>query len=158
MIKFASVLILATLSVLLLTDVVWAQHDENCLDCHSLHYAKTARMLMTNDPDVSINSHTRKPLDGLNSMCMGCHSGDGGPEITIMQTHPVGLTPIKVKVPANRLRDGKITCVGCHDPHPSNTNYKYLLVDTKDGTNMSKLCGICHGDKTEKAAVPTAKK
>lgn len=85
-------------------------------------------------------------------MCMGCHSGEGGMEIQVMQTHPVGITPVKVKVPANLLRDGKITCMACHDPHPSNTNYKYLIVDTKDGVEMSKFCGACHGDKTAPVA------
>jgi len=151
--KFACVLVVATLCVLMLTCVAWAQHDENCVDCHSIHYSKSAKMLMANEPDVSENSHTKKPLEGVDAMCMGCHSGDGGPEIAVMDTHPVGMVPIKVKVPVERLRDGKITCMGCHDPHPSNTNYKYLVVDTNEGANLFKFCGLCHDDKTKKAAV-----
>ena len=150
--KFASVLVFTTFSVLLLTCAAWAQHDENCVACHSLHESKSDKMLMTNDLDVSTNTHTNQPLDGVDSMCMGCHSGEGGTEIAIMHTHPVGIAPVKAKVPAEFLRDGKITCMGCHEPHPSNTNYKYLVVDTSDGENMFKFCGLCHGDKTQKVA------
>ncbi len=148
--RFTTVLAVATFSVLFFTIAAWAQHDENCIDCHSPHYSKSKKMLMTNEPSVETNSHTNKPLDGVDSMCMGCHSGEGGTEVAIMQTHPVGTTPVKVNVPTDRLRDGKITCVGCHDPHPSNSNYKYLVVDTDNGENMYKFCGLCHGDKTKK--------
>ena len=106
---------------------------------------------MNNEPDLSTNSHTNQPLEGVDSMCMGCHSGVEGPEIAIMATHPVGTIPVKVNVPEDLLRDGKIICMGCHEPHPSNTNYKYLRADTNEGADMGAFCGLCHGEKTASA-------
>lgn len=151
--SFTKGVVFALLGIVLLACSSWAAgHDDNCVDCHSLHYATTEKMLMTNEPDASVNSHSDQPLQGVTAMCMGCHNGGGGPEIAVSHTHPVGISPIKVNVPAELLRDGKITCVGCHDPHPSNSNYKYLIVDTEDGASMYKFCGRCHGDKINTAS------
>jgi predicted CXXCH cytochrome family protein len=53
-------------------------------------------------------------------------------------------------VPDELLRDGKLECVGCHDPHPSNTNYKYLRVSTSQGAAMGNFCNLCHSAKSGK--------
>ena len=44
-------------------------------------------------------------------------------------------------------------CVGCHDPHPSNANRKYLRVNTSGG-NMQKFCSLCHPSKSGKRTNP----
>ena len=42
------------------------------------------------------------------------------------------------------LREGKMTCTSCHNPHGSISNVKALKV----GSSVAELCESCHGDQT----------
>jgi predicted CXXCH cytochrome family protein len=70
--------------------------------------------------------------------------------IASAMSHPYGVVPNPkvANVPSVFLRNNKLDCVGCHDPHPSNPNYKYLRVDTKGGADMKNFCGMCHFTKS----------
>ena len=132
--------------------LAYGPHDPNCTGCHSLHNAKAPKIIAVEPYTKEVNPITKKKPTGIASLCLGCHNPDLGIKpILLSHSHPVEVTPSKkVKVPKSLLRDGKVTCSSCHDPHPSNPNYKYLIVDTKNGTELANLCGKCHGDKVEK--------
>jgi hypothetical protein len=40
--------------------------------------------------------------------------------------------------------------MGCHDPHPTNSYYKYLRVDTAGGSKIQDFCSLCHSSKSGK--------
>ena len=140
---------------------VFAQHDENCSDCHNLHDAK-APFSMAVKPDTTIiNPYTKKNISGQSSICMGCHNGSAGPEIDMKKIHPVGMKPnaLKVTVDSTLLsKAGIFECSSCHDFHPSNTNYKYLRVDV-DQDDIGLFCALCHSSKRKKdSPVPSLDK
>ncbi len=118
-------------------------HDNNCTDCHSLHYAKGKAII-----GVAPKGEGEKSDIPL---CLGCHNKDEGiMPILISSTHPVGAKPAKVKVPSDLLRpDGTMGCSSCHDPHPSNPNYKYLQGDIKKAGELGKFCAMCHQEKVD---------
>lgn len=126
-------------------------HDPNCIECHSIHDAKGARLIAVT-PLAPNNPSTGSTLTGGNTLCLGCHSDEGGVlPIDLMKTHPVGMKPVKVLVPGEVLdKDGTLRCMSCHDPHPANANYKYLVVNTNDGDDMGAFCGYCHTAQVEK--------
>lgn len=150
-------ILLLTMSVMILVGrgAVWAQHDNNCKDCHSIHDAKGGKIIAVAPDLKDVNPVTKKPLSGISSLCLGCHSGEGGPEISIMKSHPVGVVPNpkKAQVPAEWLRDGGLfECSSCHDFHPNVTNYRYLRIDVgPNGNDLGKFCAICHADKRSKS-------
>ncbi len=137
-------------------------HDGlECTGCHALHTAKDGKLIFAveeNRKDVS--PRTKQPYGGVTALCLGCHdtSDKGGQDIKPIvahMSHPFGLTSVNPKVaqvPSELLRDGRFECVSCHDPHPSNTNYKYLRVDTANGAKMSSFCAVCHPAKADKSA------
>jgi predicted CXXCH cytochrome family protein len=48
---------------------------------------------------------------------------------------------------------GRFECMGCHDPHPSNENYRYLRVDVGDkGQKLDVFCAECHSGKADRSA------
>ena len=82
--------------------------------------------------------------------------GQGYAPVAGHMSHPYGLASVNSKVanvPADLLRGGRFECVGCHDPHPSNPNHKYLRVDTAKGQNMDAFCGVCHSVKADPKVV-----
>ena len=127
-----------------------------CVGCHGIHTAKGDIIFAVEPNKKSINPRTKTPNSGITALCLGCHEtmehgGLGIIPISAAMSHPFGIT-VNAKVaavPAEFLRDGKLECVGCHDPHPSNTNHKYLRVDTKGGANMQVFCAMCHPSKEE---------
>ncbi len=128
----------------------------NCTGCHGIHDAKGNIIFAVEPNKKAINPRTKKPYEGVTSLCLGCHEnpengGMGILPVSSAMSHPYGVTPNpKVAVvPKIFLRNGRLECVGCHDPHPSNTNYKYLRVDTKGGAEMQKFCAICHPAKAD---------
>ncbi|MEW6087997.1 MAG: cytochrome c3 family protein [bacterium] len=145
------VLLLTTILAVILKPV-FAQHDENCTDCHNLHDAK-APFSMAVKADTTIdNPYTKAKISGQSAICMGCHNGSAGPEIDMKKTHPVGMKPDPKKVIVDTTvlsKEGIFECGSCHDFHPSNTNYKYLRVEVKS-ENIGLFCALCHSSKRQK--------
>lgn len=152
------------LSILAISNqsMAYGPHDENCAECHSIHMSKGEKLPAVNlSQDKYLSGETVKGTDGF---CLGCHNAKVGiMPIALTKTHPVGVTPKKAKVPSSNLSgSGMFGCMSCHDPHPSNPNYKYLVVDTSGGKNMGKFCSYCHPaqastGKTEAPAKPAPK-
>jgi predicted CXXCH cytochrome family protein len=70
----------------------------------------------------------RKPVPDL---CRECHPDRAG-----SSEHKIDIVP-KVVVPQLPLKEGKMTCTTCHDPH-SKTYGRMLRVPGKE------LCTLCH--------------
>lgn len=123
----------------------YGPHDENCIECHSIHMAKGAKLAAVNLSGEK-NPQTGETLKGTDGFCLGCHNKALGiMPVELVKSHPVSVVPKKAKVPAQNLgKDGLFGCMSCHDPHPSNPNYKYLVVDTKGGKDLGAFCSYCH--------------
>lgn len=141
-------------------------HDGvGCTGCHAIHTAKGEIIFAVAPNKSAVNPKTKAPYTGTTSLCLGCHEesskgGQGYAPVHANMSHPYGLASVDpkiAKVPAELLREGgRFECLGCHDPHPSNPNYKYLRVDTgSKGQNMDGFCGACHPIKADAAAVAT---
>jgi predicted CXXCH cytochrome family protein len=137
-------------------------HDSvGCAGCHSIHTAKGEMIFAVAPNKGAINPKTKQPYTGATAFCLACHEdagkgGQGYAPVHANMSHPYGLPSVDpkiAKVPAELLRDGgKFDCLGCHDPHPSNPNYKYLRVDTgPKGQNMDAFCAVCHPIKADAA-------
>lgn len=78
--------------------------------------------------------------------------------IDLHQTHPVEVVPRKVKVPPEALgfkgQEDQLTCMGCHNHHPSNPNYKYLRWPPGKDNNLNDFCAHCHPDKKKQVGRP----
>ncbi len=129
----------------------------DCLGCHDPHYAKQQKLFKV-DNSTYPNPRTGKPIDGVSALCLGCHNteqygGAGVKPIYLHMTHPVNIEPnAKIAdVDKQLLRDGILQCVSCHDPHPSNPNWRYLRVKTEQGSKVGQFCALCHGSKADKA-------
>ncbi len=141
--------------VLLIANLSFAYgpHDENCVECHSIHQSKGEKLPAVYDTKEKYT--TGEALKPVDAFCIGCHNKNTGiMPIEIHKTHPVGVAPKKAKVAADLLRGGSFVCVSCHDPHPSNPNYKYLIVDTDNGKNLGKFCNYCHPAQAAPASAP----
>ena len=137
-------------------------HDSvGCSGCHSLHSAKGALIFAVQPNTKYLNPKTKQPYTGTTALCLGCHEesskgGQGYAPVSAHLSHPYGLTsvdPKVAKVPAELLREGRFECLGCHDPHPSNPNYKYLRVNVgAKGDKIDMFCGVCHASKADAGA------
>ena len=128
-----------------------AHESLECTGCHNIHYAKGPIIF-----EVAPNAKAGAPENSVAALCLGCHSdsdkgGMGILPISQHTTHPYGKAVNKkvASVPEGLLRNGVMDCVSCHDPHPSNPNYKYLRVDTKGGKDMQAFCDLCHPAKVD---------
>jgi len=135
-------------------------HDSvGCTGCHSLHSAKGNVIFAVAPNTKYVDPKTKQPYAGTTALCLACHAdskdgGQGYAPVSRHNSHPFGLASVNQKiarVPSTLLREnGRFECMGCHDPHPSNPNYKYLRVDAgKKGEHMDAFCGVCHGSKAE---------
>jgi predicted CXXCH cytochrome family protein len=137
-------------------------HDAvGCTGCHSIHAAKDRIIFAVGANKQAVNPKTKQPYTGTTALCLGCHEdsskgGQGYAPVSGHISHPFGLAQVDgrvAKVPAELLREGgRFECLGCHDPHPSNPNYKYLRADTAKGSKMDAFCGVCHPVKSDPAA------
>jgi predicted CXXCH cytochrome family protein len=129
-------------------------HDMlGCTGCHSIHDAKAGIIFVVEPNKTAVNPADNKPFTGVTALCLGCHETTGGMGIlpvTGKKSHPYGVKPNSkiAGVPGQLLRNGKLECTGCHDPHPSNPYNRYLRVSTKKGTQMQKFCSLCHASKS----------
>lgn len=114
-------IILCNLVVLLLgSGVIWGEDTavrvhQDCSVCHK---------------DVDKDPGALKA--DINQICLGCH------EKSKRNDHPIGLVPaIKPKeLPLDK--EGKITCVTCHEPHGWKPYDKLLRME------FNSLCKACH--------------
>ena len=132
--------------------LAFGPHDANCVSCHNPHYAKGNYIIGVQPNSSMDNPAGTGKIGGIDTLCLGCHNeAEGILPIHLTTTHPTGVAPTYVKVPEKMLRDGKMSCVSCHNPHPSNGNYKYLVVDTKKGNDMGVFCAVCHTEQSDSA-------
>ena len=134
-----------------------------CVGCHSMHKSQ-GDLLAAVEPNLKMpERRTGKPHGPLTAFCLGCHAdvSDGGKGILPVSghmLHPFSVenpNPRVAKVPEQLLRNGRFECVSCHDPHPSNTNYRYLRVQaSSSGEALSKVCSLCHVRKADPSYVP----
>lgn len=136
-------------------------HDAlTCSGCHGLHTAKDGKVIFAVEANKkAVNPRTNQPYSGITALCLSCHGtpekgGMGIRPVDSHTSHPFGITSVNAKianVPAELLREGSFECISCHDPHPSNSNYRYLRVDTNNGADIQKFCVMCHPMKADKA-------
>lgn len=145
--------------------LAFGPHDDlGCTGCHSIHKAKGKLIFAVAPNKKVLNPETGRPFTGTTALCLGCHQapangGMGVLPISPAHSHPIDVAPNPkvATVPPSLLRDGKLECVSCHDPHPSNPNYKYLRVNTNDGTKMARFCALCHPSKADPSALKSVK-
>lgn len=131
-------------------------HDGlSCTGCHSLHKAQLETFILAVKPNTKdLNPKTNQPYGGTTAICLSCHQttekgGHGMTPISSHMSHPYGLNSVNTKiaqVPAEFMSNGRFECTGCHDPHPSNPNRKYLRVE---GNSMENFCAVCHPTKSD---------
>lgn len=154
-------LVLVVALALPLAAVAAGGHDGLvCSGCHSIHTAKDEIIFAVPANKVDMNPATKQPYAKITALCLSCHQnpdkgGMGIKPIAAHVSHPYGIAsanPKVARVPAELMRDGKFECVGCHDPHPSNTNYRYLRTDVGKGERMEAFCAVCHPMKADPQA------
>ncbi|MDE2182640.1 MAG: cytochrome C [Alphaproteobacteria bacterium] len=133
--------------------LAYGPHDGlSCEGCHAPHAAKGDFIFAVGPNTKDVNARTGQPEAGTTALCLGCHqdSANGGlgvKPIASHVSHPYGLNVVNshvANVPSGLLENGNFGCMACHDPHPSNPNYKYLRVDTSGGKDMARFCTSCH--------------
>ena len=127
-------------------------HDNDCTECHSIHETKGDFSFAVAPNTVEKYTESGKTVSGSDALCLGCHNEEEGiMPILLAKSHPLGLTPEKAMVPQEVLGgNGELTCVSCHDPHPSNPNYMYLRISTDSGRKMGAFCAYCHEAMVDK--------
>ena len=128
-----------------------------CLSCHSpqagdVGYTDIAEPLQEDE----LESEPETELEGTTAVLdeMELKPVDVGFRvIDLHKTHPVGIVPRKVVLPPEargfKGQEDQLTCLGCHNHHPSNPNYKYLRWPADKGKNINKFCAHCHPDKVK---------
>lgn len=134
-----------------------------CLSCHSpqagdIGYEDIADPLQEDEFETAFEEKTKGDLEGTTAVLddMMLKPIDVGFRvINLHKTHPVGIVPRTVKLPADARgfqgQEDQLTCLGCHNHHPSNPNYKYLRWPADKGKNINKFCSNCHPDKVKPA-------
>lgn len=139
-------------------------HDRvGCTGCHSMHAAKGEILFAVAPNARMLDPRTGKPHGTISALCLACHAersegGLGKAPVSGHLGHPFSLASVNprlARVPEELLRGGRFECVGCHDPHPSNPNYRYLRIPAAKTPSISELCGICHPRKAAPAARST---
>jgi len=138
-------------------------HDAvGCAGCHSAHRARGEALFALAPNTAVLDPRTGKPTGSLTALCLSCHAereagGRGTAPVSDHLHHPFSVerpNPRLAQVPASLLRDGRFECVGCHDPHPSNPNYRYLRLPVTGTPTLSALCGVCHPRKADRSGRP----
>jgi predicted CXXCH cytochrome family protein len=136
-------------------------HDTiGCAGCHSMHAARGEAIFAVGPNTSLLDPRTGKPNMALSALCLSCHAdpedgGRGTASVSGHFHHPFSVekpNPRLAQVPPELLREGRFECVGCHDPHPSNPNYRYLRIAAAGSPTLAELCRTCHPRKAEPAA------
>jgi hypothetical protein len=124
-----------------------------------MHTARGEALFSLGPNTAVIDPRTGKANGALSALCLSCHAdredgGRGTAPISNHFHHPFSVAkpnPRLARVPPELLRDGRFECVGCHDPHPSNPNYRYLRIAVKRTPTLSELCSVCHPRRSDLA-------
>jgi predicted CXXCH cytochrome family protein len=144
-------LLLAVVGVLLLPLAARAAGGHDKVGCNGCHAKKE---VMAGNKKL-LDPATHQPYAGPTGVCLACHEtaeagGKGYLPVSQQHSHPFALgtvNPKRAKVSAELMAKG-FGCMSCHDPHPSNTNFKYLRTNVgKTGDRMDAFCGTCHPAK-----------
>jgi hypothetical protein len=128
-----------------------------CAGCHSAHVAKGEALFALGPNTAVVDPRTGKANGSLSALCLSCHAdreegGRGVAPVSNHFNHPFSVAkpnPRLARVPPALLRNGRFECVGCHDPHPSNPNYRYLRIAAKGTPTLSAFCSVCHPRKVD---------
>jgi len=101
--------------------------DVGCTDCHRIHQAKAALEVngLSRISGEALTATNQGLKDRDPELCLNCH-GTVAARMNLMSHHPV--------------KEGKMTCGSCHDPHGGNTD---AMLKT-DGREVNDLCLSCH--------------
>lgn len=113
-----------------------AANHVRCMDCHQIHQAalhsaargranfdqSTAGSLTVASVSPETNAIIR-PMWQTNEACLKCHPTEGA-QLSMPYHHP--------------LREGKMSCVDCHDPHGGPAGNNLITA------NKNELCLNCH--------------
>jgi hypothetical protein len=137
-------------------------HDAvGCTGCHSLHGSRGALIFALAPNRKMVNPRTGEPYESSSALCLACHAepaqgGQGIAPVSQHLSHPVSLAAVNprlARVPDELLRGGRFECVACHDPHPSNPNYRYLRVNVgSKAPTIAGFCGVCHPRQADPSA------
>lgn len=150
--RIITVLIATVVLVLPASGFAAGSHDNDCTECHSIHDNKGIFSFAVAPNTVEKYTDSGRTVSGSDALCLGCHNEEEGiMPIMLARSHPLGLIPVKAVVPQDVLGgNGELTCVSCHDPHPSNANYMYLRANTDGGKKMGTFCAYCHEAMVDK--------
>jgi predicted CXXCH cytochrome family protein len=118
---------------------IGGSHSANhlrCIDCHQIHQAalkaakesrirfdqatKGALMAASVSPETNV---IMRPMSETNDACLKCHPTERA-QLSMPYHHP--------------LREGKMSCVDCHDPHGGSGG------NNLRASNVNQLCLGCH--------------
>jgi len=105
-------------------------HEANglkCTDCHSIHgkVQKEGAANAFTSPSPAAETRAFESHAELNENCLRCHRKQEA-ESSLPYHHP--------------LRENKMTCVDCHDPHGGDAGNNLKLA------NLNDLCFTCHAE------------
>lgn len=108
-----------------------ASSGVGCTSCHTIHQSRQVAQKLTTADGLAISHATAPAFKGSLSksqpeLCFDCHKEQ---RMQFMQSsrHPV--------------REGRMTCATCHDPHGTN------LTSLKTSERPNDLCISCHASK-----------
>ena len=99
-----------------------------CIDCHTIHQGGLHGERMALASTGSEVLHEPRPIESrrqLNDKCMACHKKQDA-QSNLPYHHPV--------------REGKMSCVDCHDPHGGSAGNNLNTASTNE------LCLQCHAE------------
>jgi hypothetical protein len=140
-------------------------HDRvGCAGCHATHAARGERLAALAPNLQAPERRTGRPHGPATALCLSCHADadEGGKGIAPVSGHlfhPFSVATVNARVaqvPPEWLRGGRFECLSCHDPHPSNPNWRYLRVAVAGPAELPRVCEVCHPRKAAAAAAAAA--
>ncbi|MBI5418410.1 hypothetical protein HZA55_10805 [Candidatus Poribacteria bacterium] len=129
-------------------EYVLSLEEEKFINPHFSKTHCTACHLTNPKPDDTKDTVDYKYKGNFNALCNSCHGASAN-------IHPVDIVPPPdMKVPSEfpLNKEGKITCITCHDAGFVNRSVKYLL--RGDYTEVNELCYKCHDRESFKKVNP----
>lgn len=105
-----------------------AGHDVRCIDCHTIHEGGPQgehMALLSTGSEIRRESRPIESLSDQNEKCLRCHRKQEA-QADLPYHHPI--------------REGKMSCVDCHDPHGGSAG------NNLKASNTNQLCFQCHAE------------